>query len=99
MKGVSFHPEAAEEYANAASYYLAEAGLRVAERFVVEVEGLIRRSQRWPEWSAKHVAGTRRAVLRRFPYALVYLDHPDRIRIVAVMHCKRRPGYWLPRAK
>lgn len=28
-----------------------------------------------------------------FPYAVVYLDRPDFIWIVAVMHGKQRPGY------
>jgi len=94
VKGYSFHPEAAAEYEAAVDHYLAEAGAAVAARFVAEVEGLIERSRAWPEWSAGHVAGTRRAVLLKYPYAVVYLDHPERIRIVAVMHCARRPGYW-----
>ena len=33
----------------------------------------------------------------RFPYAVVYLDLPDRVWIVAVMHFKQRPGYWAER--
>jgi hypothetical protein len=32
-----------------------------------------------------------------FPYAVVYIDQPERIWIVAVMNCKRRPGYWKER--
>jgi plasmid stabilization system protein ParE len=40
----------------------------------------------------------RRALLRRFPFALVFLQRPDGpIRVVAVAHVKRRPGYWLRR--
>jgi len=29
-----------------------------------------------------------------FPYALLYLDEPDRVWIVAVMPLKRDPDYW-----
>jgi len=29
-----------------------------------------------------------------FPYAVIYLDQPGRVWIAAVMHFKRRPGYW-----
>jgi len=29
-----------------------------------------------------------------FPYAVLYVDQPDRVLIIAVMHMKRRPGYW-----
>ena len=39
----------------------------------------------------------RRRVLRRNPFAIVYLIDDGAIVIVAVAHHKRRPGYWLPR--
>jgi hypothetical protein len=29
-----------------------------------------------------------------FPYAIIYLNQPDRVWIVAVVHMKRKPGYW-----
>jgi plasmid stabilization system protein ParE len=37
---------------------------------------------------------TRRAVVRRFPYQLVYQITDAGIVIVAIAHLKRRPGYW-----
>lgn len=38
----------------------------------------------------------RRALLERFPYALIFLTLPTGdLRIVAFAHAKRRPGYWL----
>jgi plasmid stabilization system protein ParE len=37
---------------------------------------------------------TRRALVPRFPYQVVYRLRPDEIVIVAVAHLKRRPGYW-----
>jgi plasmid stabilization system protein ParE len=39
----------------------------------------------------------RRALLPRFPYALVFVDLGTEIRVLAVAHAKRRPGYWLDR--
>jgi hypothetical protein len=33
-------------------------------------------------------------VLNTFPFSIVYLDDPDAVKIVAVAHHKRRPGYW-----
>jgi toxin ParE1/3/4 len=40
----------------------------------------------------------RRALLERFPFALVFLELPEEnIRDVAFAHTKRRPGYWLDR--
>ncbi len=46
--------------------------------------------QRWP----KYLHGTRRFVMQRFPFSVVYLDDPDLVTIIAVAHSKRKPGYW-----
>ena len=37
----------------------------------------------------------RRCLLSRFPYGIVFTILPDRVRVVAFAHLKRRPGYWL----
>jgi toxin ParE1/3/4 len=37
---------------------------------------------------------TRRVLVHRFPYQVVYRLFPNEIVIVAVAHLKRRPGYW-----
>jgi plasmid stabilization system protein ParE len=36
----------------------------------------------------------RRKILVRFPYSILYVNEPDRIRIVAIAHQRRRPEYW-----
>jgi len=68
-----------------------------ALRFYNEVErgvALIAEAPaRWPTY----LAGTRRVVLRQFPYSLVYLAKEPLPLIVAVAHHKRRPRYWEPR--
>ncbi len=40
----------------------------------------------------------RRRVVRRFPYVIFFVVHPDAIEIVAVAHGHRKPGYWTARA-
>jgi hypothetical protein len=32
--------------------------------------------------------------LRRFPYSIVYLLLPEEIRVLAIAHQRRKPGYW-----
>src|SRR6266478_2872838 len=49
--------------------------------------------QRWP--AAVH--GTRRFLLQRFPFSVVYREFPSKIQVVAVAHGHRRPGYWKSR--
>jgi plasmid stabilization system protein ParE len=39
----------------------------------------------------------RRKLLRRFPFAIVFVELETSIRIIAVAHARRRPGYWKPR--
>lgn len=36
----------------------------------------------------------RRILVRRFPFAVVYIELPDRVQILAVAHARRRPAYW-----
>jgi plasmid stabilization system protein ParE len=39
----------------------------------------------------------RRIFVRRFPYAVVFMDSGEELRVIAVAHLKRRPGYWVSR--
>jgi len=43
--------------------------------------------------------GTRRYLLHRFPYVVVYLHLEDRLWVIAVAHCRRKPGYWTDRIR
>jgi toxin ParE1/3/4 len=37
---------------------------------------------------------TRRYLLRRFPYAIIYVVTDDALMVLAIAHTSRRPGYW-----
>jgi plasmid stabilization system protein ParE len=39
----------------------------------------------------------RRAPVKRFPYHVIYLETHTTIRVLAVAHDRRRPGYWRTR--
>ncbi len=90
------HPAAVEEAEKAARWYR-ERSARSAAQFVEEVSHAIDRilaaPERWP--SGPH--GTRKFLLRRFPYAVVYRELPSAIQILAIAHGHRRPGYWKTR--
>lgn len=65
-------------------------GLRFVEAVRAKTREIIETPHRWAL-----AAGTRRVLMGRFPYALVYREVSDiEIEIVAVAHLKRRPGYW-----
>jgi toxin ParE1/3/4 len=90
------HPEADEEFAGAVRYY-AEIAPELGERFYREMERLFREICVDPERFRKFDPPVRRHFSRDFPYAVIFLDKPNSIWIVAVMHMKRRPGYWRDR--
>ena len=98
MKRHLFHPEAEKEYADAANYYF-RINPELAGRFYDEIERLIVDIRMQPEWFRLFDPPARRHFSDVFPYAVLYLDQPDRIWIVAVMHMKRRPGYWRVRLR
>ena len=47
----------------------------------------------------RHDLTIRRRLVPGFPYALAYRMVGEVIRIEAVAHTHRRPGYWLPRTR
>jgi len=50
-------------------------------------------SRTWPEICQK----IRRRIVRRFPYSILYRIHADEIIVVAIMHQKQKPNYWIDR--
>jgi toxin ParE1/3/4 len=87
------HPAAASELEEAHGWY-AERSASAAERFLAEVDEGLRKiaaaPRRWPSYRV----GTRRFILRRFPYSLVYQIIEERPRLLAVAHDRRRTAYW-----
>jgi toxin ParE1/3/4 len=49
---------------------------------------------RSPQTWGRYLHDTRRYRLSGFPYALVYVERPESIVVIAVAHLRRRPGYW-----
>ena len=88
-----FHPEALEEYRQAALWY-AEREPEIALRFIASVEDAISRVLDAPKRWRVIDEDVRRCLIRVFPYAVLYTIEADFLLIVAVMHCSREPNYW-----
>ena len=71
----------------------------VANRFGDALDRAIERIAETPERFPIYLANTRRLLLRRFPYAVIYRLDPGRIIVLAIAHQRRRPGYWQRRTR
>jgi plasmid stabilization system protein ParE len=95
---VYFHPAAVEEAEAAHAWYEARSH-RAAERFLTALAAVIERISSSPQQFPNFHAGTKRALLHRFPFLVVFRQRLDKIEIIAVAHGRRRPGYWRKRMK
>lgn len=100
-KPVRFDAEAEEEFTAAAGWYERERpGL--GGEFLVSVNETVLEVRERPETfslvpAVPQALGVRRALVKRFPYAVVFLELADEIRVLAVAHGARKPGYWRDR--
>jgi plasmid stabilization system protein ParE len=90
------HPEADEEFVGAIRYY-SEISPELGQRFYREMERLFFEVCADPERFRRFEPPARRHFSRDFPYAVIYIDKPEFVWIVAVMHMNRRPDYWRKR--
>jgi toxin ParE1/3/4 len=84
------------ELADAAQYY---AGIvpELGQRFYAVIDQLIADACRTPGRFRFISQPARRHFTREFPYGIIYVERPDDIWILAVMHLHREPGYWKQR--
>ena len=91
------HPDAAQDLDNAAAYYQKQAGNPLSQALFVEFERAVVQLLRYPLLGAKWQYGTRRSIMARFPFSIVYLIANDELHIIAVAHQSRSPAYWYTR--
>jgi len=93
---VGFHPAARAEFRAAVDRCnLQREGL--GHEFAAEVKRAVRRIVGYPEAWTPLSARSRRCLLRRFPFGIVYQVRGETILIVAVMHLHRHPDSWKSR--
>jgi toxin ParE1/3/4 len=90
-------PEAEAELAEAFNWY-EERVEGLGTHFLLAVDAVFRAILRNPEQYPRIHKTTRRALLRRFPYAVFFVVEDARIVVLAVFHAKRDPKHWQERA-
>jgi plasmid stabilization system protein ParE len=103
VKPVRVEPEAKQELAAAAAWY-EERRQGLGLELVQEVDAVLAAIARSPGTFPLYPRvtpelGVRRAAARRFPYSIAFIDLANAIRVLAIAHERRRPGYWAGRLK
>jgi len=93
---IEFHPYALEEARGAYLWYY-ERNKSAAKAFLAEIDRAVQKIQEAPRRWPSYIAGSRRFLLRRFPFSVVYTAEKNSVVIVAVAHGRRLPGYWKER--
>jgi plasmid stabilization system protein ParE len=95
---VEFHPDAQREFEESIEFYEGrEPGLGL--EFALEVETAIDRIVEFPEIATPFRGATRRCLVNRFPFGVVYLVQSESIFVVAVAHLHREPDFWVRRMR
>jgi plasmid stabilization system protein ParE len=91
-----FAPESAQDIHDAYQWY-ENWRVGLGEEFMSCVDACLQAICRQPEMHAKVRKEYRRALLRRFPYAVFYEHVADTITVFGVLHTARNPESWQQR--
>jgi toxin ParE1/3/4 len=89
--------EADWELSEGAGRYAEEGSAALGLAFVDEFERALDLLCAYPQLGTLWRRGRRRFPLRRFPYSIIYYIKGEELRVIAVAHHRRRPGYWAGR--
>ena len=90
---ITYHPLAAQELDDAYNYYeTQQEGL--GTNFVRAVKATEKRISYFPVAWQPLSANSRRALVSRFPYGLIYYIDQESITIIAIAHLHRKPFFW-----
>jgi plasmid stabilization system protein ParE len=91
-----FHPAATAELEESIEWYAAQSP-SAARAFCVAMELALASIAANPERFAFVDERHRACNLQRFPFQIIFHHREDHIRVLAVAHARRRPGYWQDR--
>jgi hypothetical protein len=96
VKPCRFHRQADAEFAEAALHYAAVSP-ELGRRFYRNIHELLAEVCATPTQFRAFMPPARRHFRLPFPYAVVYIDKPDHVWVIAIAPFKRSPRYWQER--
>jgi toxin ParE1/3/4 len=93
---IRFLPEARDEFDAAADWYeQRQAGLGVA--FVARVREVLQRLSANPQLHAVSYQDVQKAIVRQFPYVVLYREEAGEVLVISIFHTARDPSVWQSR--
>jgi plasmid stabilization system protein ParE len=89
-------PEAEAEMASAFEWY-EDRVPGLGSQFLLCVDAVLRSILRRPQQFPRLHRNARRALTRRFPYEVLFVEDEERVVVLAVFHAKRNPKQWQER--
>lgn len=93
---IEFHEQAIFDLETATTWYERHSQW-AARQFVIEVMDALDIIQASPDRWPLALDKTRKFLLKRFPFAIIYIERLSVIQVIAVAHGRRNPGYWKDR--
>ena len=94
---VTFQLAAQKEMFESVAYYeQKDDGL--GTKFLDEIDSTLSLISTYPESGTLLNTYARRVLLNSFPYGVVYRIFDNQIVILAIMHLRRKPNYWVKRS-
>lgn len=87
---IEFHPEAAEGFEAVVDWY-EERETGLGPDYAVEIHVAM------PDAWTRLYGNVHRVLVNRFPYGVLYEPGNTGLLVLAVMHLRREPGYWMTR--
>ena len=91
-----FHPEAERELNQAVDYYnncQPSIGWDFSREVYITIQNILAYPEAWTPLSKN----TRRCLVNRFPFGVIYQITKNDIFIIAIMQLNRKPDYWQKR--
>lgn len=95
---ISLNARAELELVEGTAYYAREANAEIANAFILEFDRSAKLLGEFPKLGSTWRGRIRRLPLRRFPYSIVYYLRDSEVRILAIAHQRRKPGFWRGRS-
>ena len=91
--------EAAEADITEAARWYEQRSPGLGSEFLRAIDVALAEIARMPERYPVVHGRARRALLRRFPYAVFFVPRPDLVSVIACLHARRDPRHWRERSE